>query len=343
MPTALPAASAFTGASVSEGDFKTAITSLRDYLSGLLGTTGNVVDALAALMSVQQVLPISASVASNALTLTLSPCVLQFRSATLSSGAVSTRVVSSPVTLTVPTGATLGTANGVAARLAVYAMDNAGTVELAVVNSNGMAADESMRMTTSAISAAATSATTTYSTTARTSLPMRLLGYLDATQATAGTWATAPTLVQGAGGTVLATPSGAVGFFAMATPPTGWIKANGAAVSRTAYAALFAAIGTTYGTGDGSTTFNVPDLRGEFVRGWDDSRGVDSGRVIGSTQSGQIQSHVHTLPVNTSGGASYGNSAAPGLNTSDSSLSVASTGGNETRPRNLALLACIKF
>ncbi|WP_228368206.1 phage tail-collar fiber domain-containing protein, partial [Klebsiella pneumoniae] len=63
-------------------------------------------------------------------------------------------------------------------------------------------------------------------------------------------------------------PAGAVVHFARTTAPAGWLKANGTAVSRTAYAALFAAIGTTYGAGDGFNTFNLPDLRGEFIRGF---------------------------------------------------------------------------
>jgi len=92
-------------------------------------------------------------------------------------------------------------------------------------------------------------------------------------------------------------PSGAVLYFSGRTAPAGWLKANGAAVSRTAYAALFAAIGTTYGAGDGRTTFNLPDLRGEFIRGWDDGRGVDAGRVFGSAQAHALQSHQHGLAV----------------------------------------------
>ena len=92
-------------------------------------------------------------------------------------------------------------------------------------------------------------------------------------------------------------PSGAVLYFAGRTAPAGWLKANGAAVSRTAYAALFAAIGTTYGAGDGRTTFNLPDLRGEFIRGWDDGRGVDAGRVFGSAQAHALQSHQHGLAM----------------------------------------------
>ena len=96
-------------------------------------------------------------------------------------------------------------------------------------------------------------------------------------------------------------PSGAVLYFAGRTAPAGWLKANGAAVSRTAYAALFAAIGTTYGAGDGRSTFNLPDLRGEFLRGWDDGRGVDTGRVFGSAQAHALQSHQHGLAMAADG------------------------------------------
>lgn len=92
---------------------------------------------------------------------------------------------------------------------------------------------------------------------------------------------------------------GVLGFFATTTAPNGWLKANGAAVSRTTYAALFDRIGTTYGAGDGSTTFNLPEMRGEFARGLDDGRGVDTGRVLGSAQSGQNASHTHTGTTGT--------------------------------------------
>jgi phage-related tail fiber protein len=91
------------------------------------------------------------------------------------------------------------------------------------------------------------------------------------------------------------TPSGAVMNFAQSTAPTGWLKANGQLISRATYASLFSAIGTTYGAGDGTTTFKVPDLRGEFVRGWDDSRGVDTGRSLGSLQSWAIQNITGVL------------------------------------------------
>lgn len=90
-----------------------------------------------------------------------------------------------------------------------------------------------------------------------------------------------------------AAPPGVISYTAASSAPTGWLKANGAAVSRTTYAKLFAAIGTDYGAGDGSTTFNLPDLRGYHIRSLDDGRGVDSGRVRGSTQADQNKSHNH--------------------------------------------------
>ena len=79
-------------------------------------------------------------------------------------------------------------------------------------------------------------------------------------------------------------PTGVVLPFAMETPPDGWLKCNGSPVSRTDYSDLFAAIGTRYGEGDGSTTFNLPESRADLIRGWDDGRGVDAGRELGSFQ-----------------------------------------------------------
>lgn len=145
---------------------------------------------------------------------------------------------------------------------------------------------------------------------------------------------------------VLLSPSvapGATVAFARNTAPTGWLKANGAAVSRTTYAALFAAIGTTFGVGDGSTTFNVPDMRGEFSRGWDDGRNVDVGRAFGSAQESTIINQevdsAHLIPLANSDG-NVGNTSQSYAQTANS----ASTSGarHRIRPRNVALLYCIK-
>ena len=142
-------------------------------------------------------------------------------------------------------------------------------------------------------------------------------------------------------------PAGTVDHFANITAPNGFLECNGQAVNRTTYAELFSAIGALYGVGDGSTTFNVPDLRGEFIRGWDNGRGVDLGRVLGSGQTDDFKNHTHLSNVDT-----------PDLNIASSQdgagqsrqapyartpTKIGSTGGIETRPRNLSLMPCIKF
>jgi len=134
------------------------------------------------------------------------------------------------------------------------------------------------------------------------------------------------------------------------TAPDGYLKANGAAVSRSAYAYLFSKIGTTFGVGDGASTFNLPDLRGEFIRGWDDSRGIDLGRSLGSYQVDKFKNHDHqyiyALPEVPYQGDGYGIAAgatATHRNFTVSTTSVSTTGADETRPRNSALLACIRY
>lgn len=160
---------------------------------------------------------------------------------------------------------------------------------------------------------------------------------------------------------------GEVAFFARSTPPSGWLKANGAAVSRTTYAALFAAIGTTFGAGDGRTTFNLPDLRGEFLRGLDDGRNVDGGRRLGTHQGDAIRNIVGKLDGSNLGGGNQvleGKMIATGaIGTEykqrswsgdqsgwgeqsvsfDFDASRVVPTANENRPRNIALLACIKY
>lgn len=139
--------------------------------------------------------------------------------------------------------------------------------------------------------------------------------------------------------------------------PAGWLLCNGAAVSRTTYARLFAAIGGIWGVGDGSTTFNLPDARNDFLRG------ASGSLPIGTRQSDEIKSHGHSVndpshthnwgntarafavnaPGNTGGFAQGG--AAPGeLNTTASAtgISINNTGGAETRPRNIAVNWIIK-
>lgn len=133
------------------------------------------------------------------------------------------------------------------------------------------------------------------------------------------------------------------------TAPAGYIKANGALLDRTVYAWLFGKIGTTFGAGDGVTTFGIPDLRGEFIRGLDDGRGIDTGRSIGSSQTGSVEIHDHRITSGaivdqtqvSGGGTTVGYAARSGM--TDSNIRTGGTGGTETRPRNIAMLACIAY
>lgn len=120
------------------------------------------------------------------------PCEIGFRSATQTSGVNVVREVTSSITLEVPSGATIGALDATATKYYVYAIDNAGTVELAVCR---IMLDEAIVHTTVAIDATADSNNVLYSTTLRSNIAIRLLGFWEATQATAGTHATSPTTV----------------------------------------------------------------------------------------------------------------------------------------------------
>ena len=137
-------------------------------------------------------------------------------------------------------------------------------------------------------------------------------------------------------------PSGSIMAFAMNLVPTGWLHANGSVVSRTTYATLFTAIGTTYGSGDNSTTFTLPDLRGYFVRGsGTNSDGTASG-TFGAKQADAFKAHTHNTiqTIDQNGGFDSG-AGRPRYGGSVTASS--STGGTETRPKNIAMLYCIKI
>lgn len=122
-------------------------------------------------------------------------------------------------------------------------------------------------------------------------------------------------------------PTGTIFPYAGSTEPSGYLFCSGNAVSRSVYSELFAAIGTTYGTGDGTTTFNVPDLRGRVIAGRDNMSGVAAGRltanvagsVLGNT--GGVQTHtmsidempLHGHPTRVSTGSGAGSDISGGM------------------------------
>lgn len=152
-------------------------------------------------------------------------------------------------------------------------------------------------------------------------------------------------------------PAGAVFYFARQTPPTGYLVADGSAVPRDQYKDLFAAIGTTFGVGDNITTFNLPDLRGEFIRGWDAGHGVDKNRVFGSWQIGTPICHddyigPETFDVVTMdySATNYGDEWVGDFPVAyySAPFSYQRKAWSQyfytmTRPRNIALLCCIKY
>ena len=124
-----------------------------------------------------------------------------------------------------------------------------------------------------------------------------------------------------------ANPVGTIITFPMETVPTGYLECNGQAVSRTTYANLFSVIGTRYGNGDGSTTFNLPDYRGQFLRGYDNGAGIDpdaatrtdsgngtTGDAVGTKQNNQMLTHSHNInppATNTSNNGNHNHLVDP--------------------------------
>lgn len=157
--------------------------------------------------------------------------------------------------------------------------------------------------------------------------------------------------------------------FAQDACPEGWIVADGSSANRTTYAALFAAIGTMYGAGNGTTTFYLPDYRGQFLRGWAHGAATDPdsairanrgdgtlGDAVGTRQEDAFQGHNHSASTDakkdtawqglSQGGASvvqyFGSaSVSVGAPTSDG-VSGGPRLSSESRPKNVAVLYCIK-
>jgi microcystin-dependent protein len=149
-------------------------------------------------------------------------------------------------------------------------------------------------------------------------------------------------------------PSGSIIAFGGRNIPNGWLLCSGDTVSRIVYNRLFIAIDSVWGNGNGITTFHLPDLRGQFLRGVSASSNVDTdtllrtakysggntGNKVGSFQNDEFKSHNH----NFSALGNSGNSLFSGYNGGNSSNNTTSnTGGSETRPKNAYVYYIIKY
>ncbi|WP_455479205.1 phage tail protein [Bartonella sp. B23] len=162
------------------------------------------------------------------------------------------------------------------------------------------------------------------------------------------------------------TPPGFIGTFAMEKIPEGWLLCDGKDYSRKTYANLFAAIGETWGKGDGSSTFNIPDLRGMFLRGLDNGKELDKGRLLGSRQEESFKEHSHEGKTDLTGEHTHkldkfpivavdihaglvrhyyngtGDMETVPAGDHEHKVILEKTGGDETRPVNVAVVYAIK-
>jgi len=129
--------------------------------------------------------------------------------------------------------------------------------------------------------------------------------------------------------------------FSTITPLGGYLRCDGSEKSRSLYRALFNAIGTTYGAGNGTTTFNLPDTRGRFIRDLDSGAGRDASRIMGTAQDDELKAHQHDLETTVS--ADGGGSPIVTLGGTASGYQTESEGGTETRPKNLVACHFIKY
>jgi microcystin-dependent protein len=246
MPTALPASSDFTGAAVTEGDFKSAITALRDFLAGLVGTDGATATAMATLG-----VALSSYVTKTA----------NYTVQTTDKGKL-IDATSGTWTLSLPAAATAGDGFNVS-------LKNSGAGVITI--------DPNLTETVDG------------SATLAVNAGESVVLYCNGTA-----WLTV--------GKSSGVPSGTISAYGGSSTPSGWLLCDGSAVSRTTYASLFTAIGTVHGTGDGSSTFNIPDMRGRVPAGKDDMGGSAASRlttggsgVNGATLGSVGGSETHTL------------------------------------------------
>lgn len=153
------------------------------------------------------------------------------------------------------------------------------------------------------------------------------------------------------GGEISVFPTGGIMMFPSASIPSGWLECNGEVLSINNYTNLYNIVGQNYktlSTFNTNNSFQIPDLRGEFIRGWDHGKGVDNGRVLGKPQEDMLKSHDHPFYWGQNAGTPAIGGSTPGNSVQNYNFygigadQIGNTGGTETRPRNVALVYCIK-
>jgi microcystin-dependent protein len=260
------------------------------------------------------------------------------RNSNLAAGDFNFRTVTAALSLVVSNGSTLGHVAGRLSPIYVYLIDNAGAQELAV---SGTYWGESGIFTTSAEggAGAADAGNVMYSAVARVNMPGRLVAILWSNQAVAGVWATNPTEIK-----LAPFDLDLVGALVdyMGAVPYGYLPCDGANVSRTTYAKLFGKVGITFGAGDGSTTFGVPDLRrrttigvgGTVVAGAGNALGNVGGTETHALIAAENGPHSHSLEARTGSNDAVGGASVTwtGFTTGNTSSAGSGTGHNNMPP-----------
>ncbi|MES1979720.1 MAG: phage tail fiber protein [Pseudomonadota bacterium] len=265
-------------------------------------------------------------------------------SASIASAAATSATASASTASTAATSATASASAASTSATSATSSASAASTSASGASSSATTASTAATNAGNSATAAATSATNAASSaTAAAGSATSASGSATAAGTSATNAASSAAAAAASAASVVGVPVGGVVYIGASSAPSGFLKANGAAVSRSTYSALFAVIGITFGAGDGSTTFNLPDLRGEFVRGLDDGRGVDTSRVLGSAQADGMKTHTHGMSgaIQDDGGVAYnisGGARGSAVNTTGNNSGAIS----ETRPRNIALLAVIK-
>jgi len=307
---------------------KAGVGKLWDYITGLLGATGQPAEAFAAMKLLDSRLLLNLkptfAVAANALTITMkdkdaaalsadNPAFVAQRHATLGDGGHNLRKIVANYAMTVSSGSTLGHSSGFLCPIYIYAIDNAGAIEAAVA---GTFQGEQGIVTTVAEggAGAADNPDVMYSTTARANVPFRLVAIAWLTQAAAGTWVNLPTETK--------VPPFHLERVAQEVTymggvlPYGFFLEDGSNVNRATYAKLDTKLNRVWGVGDGATTYGLPDSRRRVAVG---SGGTGTGMLgnalgnVGGEEghaqtSGEVGVHLHgqgqTVTGLTGGGAS---------------------------------------
>ena len=324
-----------TKTSLSRG-FKQLMMNIHELLDGRLDSfSGPLVDSVAGIRDEAQVARVAAELAAIAAQASADGVdVFAAAAAASAAAALSSQTASAGSSTTASTAAATATTKASEAAASAATAVTQGGIATTKAGEAAASAASALLSTTSADTSAATATT-------------------KASEAVVSAAAAALSSAEVTGNVI---PVGTVAHFASTTAPVGWLMCDGSAVTSTwaELRSFLIVAGNPFGTSGADPL--LPDLRGEFIRGFDAGRGVDVGRVFGTAQADQNKAHTHGItdpghnhaynnPAGTGSQLISGGGTVIGVSNTGNrvtGITINSDGGSEARPRNVALLACIK-